>query len=774
MFAARACYYVAALFFADNPMTALPPPLPTTDADRDSPDYIDQDIASLETFKSCLESVPGAIFQIITSPEGLVLGYPYIGAGCYKLLEIPIHADTPCASLIESSCAASCGSSVKPIPNCYAPSASGRLFEVLHPDDRSHFGLALTRATRAPHLWTWEGRIALASGKIKWIALSVQPVSLGSTEKERAADNPADNIRWTAIARDITIHKQAEVEHKQLIHSLSSRLETLTAELAVSQVRLQRLADNVPDVLYEMRLDSESVVSFPYFSSASHRLLNMSPEQFQQREADAIELVHPDEREGLIEAFRASALTLKVCRYDCRLKLSSGKQKWVRTIAKPQPQADGSIIWYGCLSDVSDRKAIEMQLSNSLKEVADVRFALDCSSIVVVTDHRGYITYVNDRFCEISKYRRSELLGQTHRLVNARYHEPTFFKDMWQTIASGEVWHGEVKNKSKTGEYYWLETTIVPFVDEAGCPYQYVAIRNDITERKQAEIMLRRQADDLSRTLDELKRAQSRLIQGEKMSSLGQLVAGVAHEINNPVSFIYGNIKPANRYANSLIELLKLYQSHFPEPPAEILDELEDRDFEFMTEDLLNLLSSMKMGAERIRQIVSSLRTFSRKDEAEQKSVDLHQGLDSTLLILGHRIKAEAHRPAIEVVRNYADLPLINCYAGQLNQVFMNILGNAIDALANASAPQIEISTALVDGQVQIVFSDNGEGISEEVRSHIFDPFFTTKPIGEGTGMGLSISYQIVTERHGGSITCQSAIGEGTTFTIQIPQRQAE
>ena len=544
--------------------------------------------------------------------------------------------------------------------------------------------------------------------------------------------------------------------------------------MAVSQTRLHRLADNVPDVLYEMRLDGQSVVSFPYISSASHRLLNMSPEQFQNLGVSVIELVHPDEREGLKTAVRASALTLKVCRYDCRLRLPSGRQKWVRTIAKPQPQEDGSIIWYGCLSDVSDRKEIETQLSNSLKEVADVRFALDCSSIVVTTDHRGHITYVNDKFCEISKYRRSELLGQTHRLVNAKHHEPTFFREMWQTISRGEVWHGEVKNRAKTGEYYWLETTIVPFVDDAGCPYQYVAIRNDITERKQAEMKLRHQAEDLSYALNELKQAQSRLVQGEKMSSLGQLVAGVAHEINNPVSFIYGNVKPANRYANSLIELLRLYQVHFPEPPEEIAEELEDLDFEFMTEDLLNLLASMKMGADRIRQIVSSLRTFSRKDEAEQKSVDVHQGIDSTLLILGHRLKAEAHRPAIEIVKDYGDLPPIDCYAGQLNQVFMNILGNAIDALAKVELPQIQISTTLMGDQIEIVLSDNGAGISEEARSHIFDPFFTTKPIGEGTGMGLSISYQIVTDRHGGSISCESTLGEGTAFIIRIPQKQSE
>ena len=734
-----------------------------------------------EPFQSYLDSIPGAVFQMVTSSEGLVIEYPYIGEGCYKLLEIT-KSPTSDTALRVPHIQESESSQAHRFPTEQPSGATGKLFEALHKDDRAHFGLALARAVKTPHLWTWEGRISLANGKTKWISLTVQPVSpqpvdcqcQPQTVSEPQSDIAATNIRWTASCCDITAYKQSEIESKQLIHSLSGRLEARTAELAVSQTRLHRLADNVPDVLYEMRLDGQSVVSFPYISSASHRLLNMSPEQFQNLGVSVIELVHPDEREGLKTAVRASALTLKVCRYDCRLRLPSGRQKWVRTIAKPQPQEDGSIIWYGCLSDVSDRKEIETQLSNSLKEVADVRFALDCSSIVVTTDHRGHITYVNDKFCEISKYRRSELLGQTHRLVNAKHHEPTFFREMWQTISRGEVWHGEVKNRAKTGEYYWLETTIVPFVDDAGCPYQYVAIRNDITERKQAEMKLRHQAEDLSYALNELKQAQSRLVQGEKMSSLGQLVAGVAHEINNPVSFIYGNVKPANRYANSLIELLRLYQVHFPEPPEEIAEELEDLDFEFMTEDLLNLLASMKMGADRIRQIVSSLRTFSRKDEAEQKSVDVHQGIDSTLLILGHRLKAEAHRPAIEIVKDYGDLPPIDCYAGQLNQVFMNILGNAIDALAKVELPQIQISTTLMGDQIEIVLSDNGAGISEEARSHIFDPFFTTKPIGEGTGMGLSISYQIVTDRHGGSISCKSTPGKGTSFTIQIPQQQSE
>ena len=568
--------------------------------------------------------------------------------------------------------------------------------------------------------------------------------------------------------------KECELATKQLNQLLSSRLEARTAELAVSQTRLQKLADNVPDLLYEMRLGSDSQVSFPYVSSDSYRLLSLSPEQFRQRGADMLDMVHLSEQQGLKEAIRESALTMKVYRYECRVVLPSGKLRWVRTMAKPQAQTDGSIIWYGCLSDISDRKQIEDQLNQSLRELADVKFALDCSSNVAITDHRGHITYVNDKFRDIFKYSRAELIGQTHRLVNSGYHPREFFEEMWHTISNGHVWLGEIKNRAKDGNFYWVYTTIVPFLDEAGCPYQYVAIHNDITERKRAELCLMQQAKDLEQAFYDLQQAQTRLVQTEKMSSLGQLVAGVAHEINNPVSFIYGNVKPATRYADSLVGLLKQYQTHYPDPPKEIAEQLEELDFDFITDDLLNLLASMKLGAERIRQIVSSLRTFSRKDEADKKSVDIHEGLDSTLLILGHHLKAQQSRDAIEVIRHYGHKLPVTCYAGQLNQVFMNILGNAIDALAEVSHPQITILTEFEDDQAIIKISDNGLGMHEGVRSQIFNPFFTTKPIGKGTGMGLSISYQIVTERHGGSITCDSSAGSGTTFTIQIPQQQPE
>ncbi|OCR00736.1 histidine kinase [Oscillatoriales cyanobacterium USR001] len=288
----------------------------------------------------------------------------------------------------------------------------------------------------------------------------------------------------------------------------------------------------------------------------------------------------------------------------------------------------------------------------------------------------------------------------------------------------------------------------------------------------------------LEQTLEELQQTQAQLVQTEKMSSLGLLVAGVAHEINNPVNFIGGNLHHANEYTKDLLGLVELYQQHYPKPCPEILEYIELIEFDFLIQDLPKLLSSMKTGAERIIEIVQNLRNFSRLDESEMKLVNIHEGIDSTLLILQSRLKAKPNSPQIEVVKIYGNLPLVECYAGQLNQVFMNIIANAIDALdsynqersyqdavANPSIIKI-VTHTLHSDKVLVRISDNGPGIREEVKKRLFDPFFTTKPVGKGTGLGLSISYQIIVDKHKGSIRCDSAPGNGTEFVIEIPLRQ--
>lgn len=730
---------------------------------------------------------------------------------------------------------------------------------------------------------------------------------------------------------------------------------------------------------------------------------------------------------------------------------------------------------------------LQEQVQHQSRDLANIQYALDQSAIVAITDNKGIITYVNDKFCDVSQYDRHELIGKSHRCINSGHHPKQFFTQLWQTITKGEVWQGEIKNRAKDGTEYWVATTIVPLLDEQEQPDEYVAIHKNINARKQAEIELletrqflesvlqtlpiavvlkdaqnlrftmlnsaaselfgitqaevvgkndydlfpklqadvftqadravlssnqvltieaeeieikgetrilstkktaildvagkpkylvamteditdrkaaeaalrqkaeqeqvlnhlanqvrssldidqiletavasirellqvdrttfvwyrphanpptweclydaklpelpsvlglypsdsigstaqrlqnletlqdddvtaisdprwqevlhslgfksniaipiqtstgeigvlsccyqrslhpwnqsevqvltavanqlaiainqanlykqsrlaaetaQAQAQQLEQALEELRQTQAQLVQTEKMSSLGQLVAGVAHEINNPVNFIYGNLSHAGEYAHDLLNLLELYQQHYPQPVQAIQAEAEEIDLDFLKEDLPKLLASMKIGADRIQKIVLALRTFSRMDEAEVKAVNLHEGIDSTLMILQNRLKEMAGHPGIQVIKNYGALPPVECYAGQLNQVFMNIISNAIDALdefndvrsaeeLNRHPATITIATEQTsDRLIQIRITDNGPGMTEQVQRRLFEPFFTTKPVGKGTGLGLSISYQVVVDKHGGTLTCQSIVGEGSQFMIELP-----
>lgn len=298
----------------------------------------------------------------------------------------------------------------------------------------------------------------------------------------------------------------------------------------------------------------------------------------------------------------------------------------------------------------------------------------------------------------------------------------------------------------------------------------------------QRDLQIQSQVEDLERLVKKLQQMPE-LVHTEKMAGLGQMVAGVAHEINNPVSFIYSNVPHAQKDVHELLHLVQLYQKHFPDLPQEIKEKQSALDIDFVTEDLPKILDSIQSGAERIQEIVLSLRNFSRKDESEIKEIDLHKGIENTLTLLGHRLKAQPERPEIEVIRNYSSLPPIFCYAGELNQVFMNVLSNSIDAIEehmlrhfsdyagqDPQPPQIHIKTECINEDwLTISFSDNGPGIPKEILDKLFDPFFTTKEVGKGTGLGLSISYQIIVGKHGGKLWCNSCLGKGTEFVIQIP-----
>jgi len=560
-----------------------------------------------------------------------------------------------------------------------------------------------------------------------------------------------------SIARDITDRKQAEVANRSLAAILEATPDFVgICDLEGQAVYINKAGRKMLGIDENEDISHRQVAEF---SSASARSILLA----------IATAVSEGVWSGETAFVSASGIEIPVSQVIISHGATDGKPEYISTIAR----------------DISDRKQAEDALRLSEQRYRSLIAAT--AQLVWMTDAQGKPIAPTDWMA----YTGQSLEEATNNWFSAIHPDDRDLTlQAWmRAVETKNLYEVEHRLRAADGSYRHFWVRAVPVLATDGSIREWVGTHTDISDRvqvlealKQSATQYRSQATQLEKAFRDLHETQTQLIQTEKISSLGQLVAGVAHEINNPINFIYGNITHASQYARDLLDLLHLYQEKYPNPLPEIAEAAEDIEVDFLIEDFPKILESMKVGAERIRDLVVSLRNFSRLDESQMKRVDIHEGIESTLLILQHRLKATASRPAIEIIKEYGDFPKIECYAGQLNQVFMNLIANAIDALEEYNSQRsakdiyacpntIRITTSTNSNTVSIRISDNGLGITQEVIRNLFDPFFTTKPVGKGTGLGLSISYQIV-EKHRGKLQCFSVLGEGAEFVIEIPIAQ--
>jgi len=637
---------------------------------------------------------------------------------------------------------------------------------LLHPEDLSKVMASLNSYFEGcTDVYEIEFRMLNKAGNWQWI------MGMGKVVEYDEWGAP---LRMTGTHKNINTRVAAEAEKTQLIASL----QQLADQLQEAQI-IARMGNWEFDI--ESGIINWSAEVFRVYG----REFNWQPTM-----AEILEQIHPDDKESVTEVVQKAVTEGIAFDMDHRIYFPSGEIKHINCKGQAVKNEFGQVVRVlGTEMDITDRKKAEIGLQESEKRFRAV-FEQAAIGIVKVSPDGGFLN-VNQGFCNIVGYSELELKLQN---VWGISHPEDVEADVESSerLLAGEILNYSIEKRfiRKDFSFVWANVTVSLVRDGFGEPSYGIAVVEDISDRKQAESALQKsearerlKALELEVAINKLRTTQAQLVQNEKMVSLGQLVAGVAHEINNPVSFIHGNLSPARRYSLDLLELIKVYQDYCPNPPAQVLHKINAMDLDYIAEDFPKLFASMQVGTERIVEIVKSLRNFSRLDESAGKSVNIHEGIDSTLMILQNRLKSHSSYPGIQVVKDYQLLSRVECFPGELNQVFMNILINAIDALeerdkqcaieeCDRHPSTIAIRTyPAAAGFVAVSITDNAGGIPESVRSRLFDPFFTTKPVGKGTGLGLSISHSIIVDRHGGRLSCISTPGEGAEFLIEIPVR---
>ena len=596
-----------------------------------------------------------------------------------------------------------------------------------------------------------------------------------------------------AVVRDITDRVQAQVALKQANEVLEYRVKERTSQLE-DAIKQLSLSEEKFSKAFRSSPDPMTITTFAEgrFLEANDSFLStlgyLREEIFGHTVPELNIWTRPQDRVDFRQSLQEKGV---VRNQECEFLMKSGSGV-VCLLSAELINLEGELCMLTVMTDITDRKHAEEALRESQRALSTLMSNLPGMAYRFRNDADRSMEFVSEGCYQLSGYSPEEFIGTGQVSLSELTHpddREIFCNAVEIALQENRPYQLNYRITCKNGELKWVWEQGLGVYSDSGELLALEGLITDVSEQKRSEeALVRSQAEltqqklQLEHTLEELQQTQAVLIHTEKMSTLGQMVAGVAHEINNPVSSVCGNLVHVGHYTEDLLHLIDMYQKHCPQPPASIQKQIEDIELEFLLEDLPKAISSMQVGADRIREIVRSLRNFSRKDDSQMTKVNLHEGIEGTLLILQSRLRAHGNYPEIAVIKEYANLPLVECYSGKINQVFMNLIGNAIDAIeeynagrsvaeAKTNRSKIKIKTEVQNSNAVIRISDNGPGMPEEVCQQLFEAFFTTKPAGKGTGLGLSISYKVLQE-HSGMLSCVSAPGQGAEFIIEMPIEQ--